>query len=118
MPKKKPTAAEVYKKYDARTNKNMAKHNAAGGSVRKPVRDAAGASRNDLYDRAKFGYRKAVQALKGQPLQDKNGNPTPAAMQFQRWDYPIPKNSGDLSKIKAQAERAKLKYGPKPKGKK
>lgn len=115
---KKKTPAQKYASYDKATTKKMAEHNAAGGSVRKPVRDVSNASSNDLYDRAKFGYRKAVQALKGQPLQDKNGNPTPAAMQFKRWDYSIPKNSGDLSKIKAQAERAKLKYGPKPKGKK
>jgi hypothetical protein len=116
MPRKKPTPAEVYAKYDKRTNKAMAEHNAKGGSVRKPVRDAGSASSNDLYDRAKFGARKAQQAIKlSQPLKDKNGNPTPAAMQFKRWDYPVPKNQADLSKIKRQADAAKARL--KPKGK-
>lgn len=113
MPRKKPTSDEVYKKYDARTNKAMSEHNAKGGEVRKPVRDAGSASQNDLYDRAKFGARKSVQALKGQPLKDKNGNPTPAAMQFKRWDYPIPKNESDLRKIKSESERAKQRLAPK-----
>ena len=112
MPRKKPTPEEVYKKYDTRTNKAMSEHNAKGGNVRKPVRNAGSASSNDLYDRAKFGYRKSVQALKGQPLKDKNGNPTPAAMQFKRWDYPIPKSEADLRKIKSGSERAKQRLDP------
>jgi len=117
MPPKKPTAAQKYAKYDARTTKNMAAHNAAGGSVRKPVKDVSKAGPKDMYDRAKFGSRKAQQALTlNQPLVDKKGLPTPAAMQFKRWDYPTPKNEADLRKIKAQADAAKARYAPKGKG--
>ena len=46
----------------------------------------------------------------------RGGLPTPAAMQFKRWDYPTPKNEADLRKIKAQADAAKARYAPKGKG--
>ena len=119
MPPKKPTAAQKYAKYDSATTKKMAAHNAAGGSVRKPVKDVSKAGPKDMYDRAKFGSSKAQQALTlNQPLTDKKGLPTPAAMQFKRWDYPTPKNEADLRKIKAQADAAKARYAPKAKGKK
>lgn len=111
---KKPTAQQKYAKYDKATTKKMAEHNAAGGSVRKPVKDVSTAGTKDKYDRAKFGARKAQQALTANhPLKDKKGLPTPAAMQFKRWDYPVPQNDSDLAKIKSQADKAKVKYGPK-----
>lgn len=113
---KKKTPAQKYASYDKATTKKMAEHNAAGGSVRKPVKDVAKAGTKDKYDRAKFGARKAQQALTANhPLKDKNGNPTPAAMQFKRWDYPMPNNEADLKKILAQANRAKQTLKPKVK---
>ena len=81
-------AAKLFEKYDSQTNKKMAEHNRGGGSVRKPVRSTKGASRDDQYDRAKFIYRKAAQALTANhPLKDEKGRPTPAAMQFKRWGF-------------------------------
>lgn len=107
-------AAKRFEEYDARTTKKMAIHNREGGSVRKPVRSTKGASRSDQYDRAKFIYRKAAQALSaGHPLQDKNGAPTPAAMQFRRWAAKVPKNQEDLRELKALGERLKARYKPK-----
>ncbi len=111
---KKPTAQQKYAKYDKATTKKMAEHNAAGGSVRKPVKDVSTAGTKDKYDRAKFGARKAQQALTANhPLKDKKGLPTPAAMQFKRWDYPVPQSEDDLKKILAQANRAKQTLKPK-----
>ena len=107
-------AAKRFEEYDARTNQKRAEHNRSGGSVRKPVRSTKGASRSDQYDRAKFIYRKAAQALSaGHPLQDKNGAPTPAAMQFKRWAAKVPKNQEDLRELKALGERLKARYKPK-----
>jgi hypothetical protein len=107
-------AAEAFKKYDARTTKKMAEYNREGGSVRKPVRTTAGASTGDKYDRAKFIYRKAAQALSaGHPLTDKSGTPTPAAMQFKRWGAKVPKNRQDLQELKSLGERLKARYKPK-----
>ena len=107
-------AAEAFKKYDARTTKKMAEYNREGGSVRKPVRTTAGASRSDQYDRAKFIYRKAAQGLSaGHPLTDKSGTPTPAAMQFKRWGAKVPKNRQDLQELKSLGERLKARYKPK-----
>lgn len=107
-------AAEAFKKYDARTTKKMAEHNRAGGSVRKPVRTTKGASPGDQWDRAKFIYRKAAQALTaGHPLKDKNGTPTPAALQFKRWAAKVPQNRQDLQELKSLGERLKAKYKPK-----
>ena len=103
-----------FEKYDARTSKKMAEYNREGGSVRQPVRTVAGASRGDQYDRAKFITRKAAQALSmGHPLQDKNGTPTPAAMQFKRWGAKTPKTRQDLQDLKALGERLKTRYKPK-----
>ena len=103
-----------FEKYDARTSKKMAEYNREGGSVRQPVRSVAGASRGDQYDRAKFIYRKAAQALTaGHPLQDKNGEATPAAMQFKRWGAKTPKTVQDLQDLKALGERLKARYKPK-----
>ena len=103
-----------FEKYDARTSKKMAEYNREGGSVRKPVRTVAGASREDLKDRANFLYRKSSQILSlGQPLKDKDGTPTPAAMQFRRWAEKVPQNLQDVREIKAKAERLKERYKPK-----
>ena len=107
-------AAKRFEEYDARTNRKMAEPSRTGGSVRKPVRSTKGASRSAQYDRAKFIYRKAAQALSaGHPLQDKNGAPTPAAMQFKRWAAKVPKNQEDLRELKALGERLKARYKPK-----
>jgi hypothetical protein len=114
MPRTIRQAAEAFAKYDRKTTKDMATYNREGGGVRKPVRTTAGASRGDQYDRAKFIYRKAAQALTaGHPLQDKNGTPTPAAMQFKRWGAKVPKNQEDLRSLKALGERLKARYKPK-----
>lgn len=114
MPRTVRQAAEAFAKYDARTTKKMAEYNSEGGSVRQPVRSVAGASRGDQYDRAKFIYRKAAQALSaGHPLTDKNGTPTPAAMQFKRWGAKTPKTIQDLKDLKALGERLKARYKPK-----
>ena len=103
-----------FEKYDARTSKKMAEYNREGGGVRKPVRSVAGASTGDKYDRAKFIYRKAAQALSaGHPLKDKNGEATPAAMQFKRWAAPVPQNQADLQKLKSLGQRLKDRYKPK-----
>ena len=103
-----------FEKYDARTSKKMAEYNREGGGVRKPVRSVTGASTSDKYDRAKFIYRKAAQALSaGHPLKDKNGEATPAAMQFKRWAAPVPQNQADLQKLKSLGQRLKERYKPK-----
>jgi len=114
MPRTIRQAAEAFRAYDRKTTKDMAEHNREGGSVRKPVRSVAGASTGDKYDRAKFIYRKAAQALSaGHPLQDKNGTPTPAAMQFKRWGAKVPQNQADLQALKALGQRLKDRYKPK-----
>ena len=114
MPRTVRQAAKAFEAYDARTTKKMAEYNREGGSVRKPVRTTAGASRSDQYDRAKFIYRKAAQALSaGHPLKDKSGAPTPAAMQFKRWAAPVPQNRQDLQELKSLGERLKERYKPK-----
>ena len=114
MPRTVRQAAKAFEAYDAQTTKKMAEYNREGGSVRKPVRTTAGASRSDQYDRAKFIYRKAAQALSaGHPLKDKNGTPTPAAMQFKRWGAKVPQNQADLQALKALGQRLKDKFKPK-----
>lgn len=98
--------ASHYEKYDQRTNQKMAEHNRSGGDVRKPVRKVQQSSDTDKRDRARFAYRKATQALKqNHPLTDDNGDPTPAAMQFKRWGFAMPKNRDDLQRLKAFGER-------------
>jgi hypothetical protein len=107
-------AAKAFEAYDARTTKKMAEYNREGGSVRKPVRSTAGASRSDQYDRAKFIYRKAAQALSaGHPLKDAKGAPTPAALQFKRWAAKVPQTQADLQELKALGQRLKDRYKPK-----
>jgi hypothetical protein len=107
-------AAKIFEKYDSRTTRAMSEHNRKGGSVRKPVRTTKGASPGDQWDRAKFIYRKAAQALTaGHPLKDKNGTPTPAALQFKRWAAKVPQNRQDLQELKSLGERLKAKYKPK-----
>ena len=114
MPRTVRQAAEAFEKYDARTTKKMAEYNREGGGVRKPVRTVTGASTSDKYDRAKFIYRKAAQALSaGHPLKDKNGTPTPAAMQFKRWGAKTPKTTADLQALKSLGQRLKDRYKPK-----
>ena len=39
--------------------------------------------------------------------------PTPAALQFKRWDAPIPKNRADLQKLKTEGENIKERLAPK-----
>jgi hypothetical protein len=86
-------AAKLFEKYDQRTTRKMAEHNRAGGSVRKPVRSTKDASSSDQFDRGNFAYRKASQAITAShPLQNDKGEPTPAALQFKRWGFPVPKN--------------------------
>ena len=107
-------AAKRFEAYDRRTTKKMAEHNRAGGDVRSPVRTTKGASQGDLKDRANFLYRKSSQAITARhPLQNKDGTPTPAAMQFKRWAEKIPKTQADLREIKAKAERLKKRYAEK-----
>ena len=107
-------AAKRLEEYDKRTTKKMAEHNRECGSVRKPVRTVKGASRSDQYDRGKFIFRKAAQALSaGHPLQDSKGAPPPAAMQFKRWGAKVPKNQADLQELKALGQRLKDRYKPK-----
>lgn len=114
MARKKLTAAEKWRRYDSRTSKAMAKHNRGGGSVRKPVRNLAGASDTDKYDRAKFISRKATQVLsQRQPLKDKDGDPTPAAMQFRRWAAPTPGSYEAVRKLKNSAEKQKKRLAKK-----
>ncbi len=114
MPRTVRQAAEAFRAYDRKTTKDMAKYNSEGGSVRQPVRSTKGASRGDQYDRAKFIYRKAAQALSaGHPLKDKNGTPTPAAMQFKRWGAKVPQNQADLQALKSLGQRLKDRYKPK-----
>ena len=108
------TSKSAFAKYDAQTTRKMAEYNRAGGSVRKPVRSTQGASQKDQWDRAKFIYRKAAQALSaGHPLKDKSGTPTPAALQFKRWAAKVPKNQEDLRELKALGSRLKERYKPK-----
>lgn len=103
-----------WEKYDRATSRKMAEYNRAGGSVRQPVRSVASASTADKYDRAKFIYRKAAQALTaGHPLKDKNGEATPAALQFKRWAAKVPQNQSDLRDLKALGSRLKERYKPK-----
>ena len=103
-----------WEKYNARVSKQMAAYNREGGSVRQPVRSTKGASREDQWDRAKFITRKASQALTaGHPLKDKNGEATPAALQFKRWAAKVPQTQADLRELKALGERLKARYKPK-----
>ena len=108
------TSKNAFAKYDAQITRKMAEYNRAGGSVRKPVRSTKGASQEDQWDRAKFIYRKAAQALTaGHPLKDKSGTPTPAALQFKRWAAKVPQNREDLQELKALGTRLKARYKPK-----
>jgi hypothetical protein len=105
------SAEEKYKRYDKRTNKKMAEHNRSGGSVAKPVRDVAKASPARKLTRGKFLLRKATQILKqSQPLKDKQGRPTPAAMQFKRWDAPIPSNYDSVRRLKQIGQNIVKRY--------
>ena len=107
-------AAKLFEEYDKRTTRKMAEHNREGGSVRKPVRSTKNASSADKFDRGNFAYRKASQALtQSHPLQNDKGEPTPAALQFKRWGFPVPKNQDDLRKLKALGARLKDRYKPK-----
>lgn len=95
------SAQEKYDRYNKRTNKKMADYNRSGGSVASPVRDISKASPQRKLTRGKFLLRKATQILKQkQPLKDKQGRPTPAAMQMKRWDAPIPNNYDAVRRLK------------------
>ena len=101
-------AAKLFEKYDRKTTSAMAEHNREGGSVRKPVRSTKNASTADKFDRGNFAYRKASQALtQSHPLKNDQGEPTPAALQFKRWGFPVPQNQADLRKLKALGARIK-----------
>ena len=101
-------AAKIFEKYDRATTQKMAEHNREGGSVRKPVRSTKNASTADKFDRGNFAYRKASQALtQSHPLKNDKGEPTPAALQFKRWGFPVPQNQADLRKLKALGARIK-----------
>ena len=96
------SAEEKYKRYDRSTNKKMADYNRAGGNVARPVRDVSKASPARKLTRGKFLLRKATQILKSMPaLKDKHGRPTPSAMQFKRWDAPMPKNTVSYTHLRA-----------------
>jgi hypothetical protein len=95
------SAEEKYKRYDRSTNQKMAEYNRTGGNVARPVRDVSKASPARKLTRGKFLLRKATQILKSMPaLVDKQGRPTPSAMQFKRWDAPMPKNMSDVRRLK------------------
>ena len=107
-------AAKRFESYDRATTKKMAEHNRSGGDVRAPVRSLKGASTGDKYDRAKFIYRKAAQALSaGHPLKDEKGRATPAALQFKRWGAKTPKTQEDLKNLKSLGDRLKKRFRPK-----
>lgn len=108
------TSKNAFAKYDAQITRKMAEYNRAGGSVRKPVRSTKGASQEDQWDRAKFIYRKAAQAITaGHPLKDKSGAPTPAALQFKRWAAKVPQTRQDLQELKSLGVKLKARYKPK-----
>ena len=95
------TAKEKYESYNRSTNKKMARYNRAGNSVARRVRDVSNASPARKFTRGKFLLRKATQILSSMPpLKDKQGRPTPSAMQFKRWDAPMPKNMSDVRRLK------------------
>jgi len=105
------SAEEKYKRYDNRTNKKMAEYNRCGGSVARPVRDVSKASPARKLTRGKFLLRKATQILKqSQPLKDKQGRPTPAAMQFKRCDAPIPSNYDSVRRLKEIGQNIVKRY--------
>lgn len=105
---------EKYKRYDKRTNKKMAEYNRSGGSVASPVRDVSKASPQRKITRGRFLLRKATQILKQkQPLKDKQGRPTPAAMQFKRWDAPIPRNYSSVRRLKEIGQNIIKRYDKK-----
>jgi len=100
-----------YDEYDQRTTKRMNELRKEGKDIRRPVRKVSGASRQDLYDRAKFNYRKSSQVLKRKDPLQKNGNPTPAAMQFRRWAEITPKTYKQVKEIQGRAKRQLRRYG-------
>lgn len=105
------SAEEKFKRYDKRTTKKMAEYNRAGGNVARPVRDVSKASPARKFTRGKFLLRKATQILKTLPaLKDKHGRPTPSAMQFKRWDAPMPKNMADVRRLKQIGKNIVEKY--------
>ena len=105
------SAEEKYKRYNRSTNKKMAEYNRSGGSVAKPVRNVSKASPSRKLTRGKFLLRKATQILKqNQPLKDKQGRPTPAAMQFKRWDASIPNNYDSVRRLKKIGQNIVERY--------
>jgi hypothetical protein len=40
------------------------------------------------------------------------GEPTPAALQFKRWGFPVPQTQDDLRELKALGARLKERYKP------
>ena len=105
------SAKEKYDRYNKTTNKRMAEYNRSGGSVARPVRDVSQASPARKFTRGKFLLRKASQILSSMPpLKDKKGRPTPSAMQFKRWDAPMPKNISDVRRLKQIGQNIVNRY--------
>ena len=71
-----------------------------GRDIATPTRSVQGATKQALRRRAVFAQRKSLEVLnRNQPLKDSRGFPTPAAMQFKRWAFAIPKTRADVRKI-------------------
>ena len=102
-----PTRNEIeqhFRKYDRRTTENMRQLRREGRNIAVPVREPSKASREQLIPRARFGQRKALEVInRSQPLIDPKGFPTPAAMQFRRWGYKLPKTKMEVRQILKQS---------------
>ena len=102
-----PTRNEIeqhFRKYDRRATENMRKLRREGRDIAVPVREPSKASREQLRIRARFGQRKALEVInRNQPLKDPKGFPTPAAMQFRRWGYKLPKTKMEVRQILKQS---------------
>tara|TARA_A100001015_G_scaffold315060_1_gene425972 strand:+ start:3926 stop:4273 length:348 start_codon:yes stop_codon:yes gene_type:complete len=104
-----PSRKEIeqhYQRYMRRVTENMRDLRRQGRDISTPVTRLQDASPERLRTRARFGQRKAVEVLnRNQPLKDARGYPTPAAMQFRRWSYPLPKTKMDVRKILSGARK-------------
>lgn len=95
-----------YQRYMRRVTENMRDLRRQGRDISTPVTRLQDASAERLRARARFGQRKALEVInRNQPLVDARGYPTPAAMQFKRWSYPLPKNKMAVRQILANARK-------------
>jgi hypothetical protein len=98
-----PSRAELdkhFRKYDRRATLRMRELRREGRNIATPTRTVMGATKDALRRRAVFAQRKSLEVLnRNQPLKDARGFPTPAAMQFKRWAFAIPKTRTDVRKI-------------------